>query len=140
MKKLKINFYLFLSGFFLVVFTGCGSGQQKSEDKSTVEPETEISAELQKEKSDLLAKANEELSSINKKILELNDKIHEKGGKLTDAQNQAIDEFELKRANVNKCMHQIKNISPEGWEDFKTTFEKDLEDVKSSIDKILDGI
>lgn len=133
MKKLRINFYLVLSVFFLVVFSGCGTGQKKSSD----ETQPEISAEFKQEQSDLLAKANQELSGINQKIRELNDKIKEKGGKLTDAQNEAIDEFEKKRASVNKCMHQIKNISPEGWEDFKTTFEKDLEEVKASIDKIL---
>ena len=104
------------------------------------EPQPEISAEFKQEQSDLLAKANQELSSINQKIRELNDKIKENGGKLTDAQNEAIDEFEEKRASVNKCMHQIKNISPEGWEDFKTTFEKDLEEVKTQIDAILEGV
>jgi TolA-binding protein len=135
MKNLRINFYLFLSVFFLVVITGCGSGQQKGE--STGEPESEISAEIQKEKSELLAKANAELSEINQKIRTLNDKIQKKGGKLTDAQNEALDEFEEKRGSVNKCMHQIKNISSEGWKDFKTTFEKDLEEVKTQIDEIL---
>lgn len=133
MKKLRINFYLVLSVFFLVVFSGCGTGQKKSSD----ETQLEISAELKQEQSDLLAKANQELSGINQKIRELNDKIKEKGGKLTDAQNEAIDEFEKKRASVNKCMHQIKNISQDGWEEFKSTFEKDLEEVKTSIDEIL---
>lgn len=140
MKKFKNHFYLLLTGFFLVVFTGCGSGQQKNDEKSAGEPEAEISAEIQKEKSELLAKANADLSEINQKIRELNDKIKEKGGKLTEEQNEAIDEFEEKRASVNKCMHQIKNISQDGWEDFKTTFEKDLEEVKTSIDEILEGI
>jgi uncharacterized protein YoxC len=133
MKNSRINFCLFLSVFFLVVLSGCGSGQQKS----TEETQPEISAEFKQEQSELLAKANQELSSINQKIRELNDKIKAKGGKLTDAQNEAIDEFEEKRASVNKCMHQIKNISQEGWEDFKSTFEKDLEEVKTSIDEIL---
>ncbi len=133
MKNLRINFCLFLSVFFLVVFSGCGSGQKKSSD----EKPPEISAEFKQEQSELLAKANQELSSINQKIRELNDKIKEKGGKLTDEQNEAIDEFEEKRASVNKCMHQIKNISQDGWEEFKSTFEKDLEDVKTSIDEIL---
>jgi TolA-binding protein len=140
MKKLRINFCLFLIGVCLFGFSGCDSGQQKSGDKNAGELKSEISAEFQQEKSDLLARANQELSAINQKIRDLNDKIQKKGGKLTDAQNEAIDEFEEKRASVNKCMHQIKNISQEGWEDFKSTFEKDLEEVKSSIDEILAGL
>ncbi|MBW6534877.1 MAG: hypothetical protein K0B11_07710 [Mariniphaga sp.] len=136
MSTLKKSFGILLSGLLLVVLSGCGTGQKKSAE----EIQLEISAEFKQEQSELLAKANQELSGINQKIRELNDKIKEKGGKLTDAQNEAIDEFEEKRASVNKCMHQIKNISPEGWDDFKTTFEKDLEEVKSSIDEILAGL
>jgi len=136
MSTLKRTFGILLSSLLLVVFSGCGSGQKKSAE----ETQPEISAEFKQEQSELLAKANQELSGINQKIRELNDKIQENGGKLTDAQNEAIDEFEEKRASVNKCMHQIKNISPEGWEDFKTTFEKDLEEVKSQIDEILEGL
>lgn len=136
MSTLKKTLGILISGLLLVVFSGCGTGQK---DKSG-EVQPEVSAEFKQEQSDLLAKANDELSGINKKILELNDKIKEKGGKLTDAQNEAIDEFEIKRSNVNKCMRQIKNISPEGWEEFKATFEKDLEEVKASIDKILEGL
>jgi chromosome segregation ATPase len=124
----------------MVVFSGCGTGQKKNANATQEEVKSEISAEFLQEQSDLLAKANQELSEINQKIRALNDKIKEKGGKLTDAQNEAIDKFEEKRASVNKCMHQIKNISPEGWEDFKATFEKDMEDVKASIDKILEEI
>jgi TolA-binding protein len=136
MATLKTTFGILLSSLLLVVFSGCGSGQKKSAE----ETQPEISAEFKQEQSELLAKANQELSSINQKIRELNDKIKEKGGKLTDAQNEAIDEFEEKRASVNKCMHQIKNISPQGWDDFKTTFEKDMEEVKNQIDEILEGL
>ena len=136
MSTLKRTFGILLSSLLLVVFSGCDSGQKKSAEDT----QPEISAEFKQKQSELLAKANQELSAINQKIRELNDKIQENGGKLTDAQNEAIDEFEEKRASVNKCMHQIKNISPEGWEDFKTTFEKDLEEVKSQIDEILEGL
>jgi TolA-binding protein len=136
MATLKTTFGILLSSLLLVVFSGCGSGQKKSAE----ETQPEISAEFKQEQSELLAKANQELSSINQKIRELNDRIKEKGGKLTDAQNEAIDEFEEKRASVNKCMHQIKNISPQGWDDFKTTFEKDMEEVKNQIDEILEGL
>jgi peptidoglycan hydrolase CwlO-like protein len=138
MFTLMKNFSILLVAVSMVILSGCGTGQKKNATQDEVK--TEVSAEFLQEQSDLLSKANQELSGINKKILELNDKIKAKGGKLTDAQNEAIDTFEMKRANVNKCMHQIKNISPEGWEDFKTTFEKDLEDVKSSIDEILAGL
>lgn len=136
MKKMRIKSYLLIFVVFLCGTSSCNFGQKKSAGEVN-ETQSEITAAFKQEQSDLLAKANDELAGINKKILELNEKIKEKGGKLTDAQNEAIDEFEMKRANVNKCMHQIKNISPNGWEDFKTTFEKDLDDVKASIDKIL---
>jgi TolA-binding protein len=139
MVKMSKILCILLTGLSIILSSGCGS-KQKSGDSQSVDLTPEITAEFQKEQSELLAKANQELSSINQKIRELNDKIKRKGGKLTDAQNESIDKFEEKRASVNKCMHQIKNISQEGWEDFKTTFENDLEEVKSSIDEILAGI
>lgn len=137
MFTLMKNFSVLLVAVSMVVFSGCGTGGKKNANGAQDEVKTEISAEFLQEQNELLARANQELSGINKKILELNDKIKDKGGKLTDAQNEAIDEFEEKRAAVNKCMHEIKNISPEGWKDFKSTFEKDLEEVKSMIDEIL---
>jgi SMC interacting uncharacterized protein involved in chromosome segregation len=139
MLTLKRNLGVVLLCLGMVVFSSCNFGQKKNTNEAN-EALSEISAEFKQEQAELLATANEELSNINKKILELNDKIKAKEGKLTDAQNEAIDAFEEKRANVNKCMHQIKNISQEGWEDFKTTFEKDLEDVKAQIDEILAGL
>jgi peptidoglycan hydrolase CwlO-like protein len=140
MFALMKNFSILLVAVSMVVFSGCGTGQKKNANGTQDKVKSEVSTEFLQEQNELLAKANQELSGINKKILELNDKIKDKGGKLTDAQNEAIDEFEEKRASVNKCMHQIKNISPEGWKDFKSTFEKDLEEVKSMIDEILEGI
>lgn len=92
MKKLRIPFISTLSVFLLIVMFGCGTSQKKNADE-TNKIQSEVTAAFKQEQSDLLAKANEELSAINKKIMDLNDKIHEKGGKLTDAQNEAIDEF-----------------------------------------------
>lgn len=139
MFTLKKNLGIFLVAMLFAISAGCGSGQKKNAG-ATDEAQSATTAEFKQEQAELLAMANEELSGINKKILELNDKIKAGGGKLTDAQNEAIDAFEEKRASVNKCMHQIKNISQDGWDEFKTTFEKDLEEVKSSIDEILAGL
>lgn len=126
--------WIILFGFFTFIFSGCGSNSQKSEDKNTAEV---ISEELHQAHCDLLAKANEDLAGINQKVRDLNDKIREKGAKLTDAQNSALDDFEAKQTSINKRMHEIKNVKQEDWENFKTTLEKDLEDVKILIDSIL---
>lgn len=133
-----------LSGLLLIVlcvfiFSGCGTSTQKAEDKSAT-PENVISAELHQAHCDLLAKANEDLAGINQKVRDLNDKIRTKSGKFTDAQNKALDEFEVKQASINKRMHEIKTIKQEDWEIFKTTFEKDLEDINAIIDNILTEI
>jgi hypothetical protein len=126
--------WIILIGLSVFIFSGCGSNSQKSEDKNATEV---ISAELHQAHCDLLAKANEELAGINQKVRELNDKIREKGAKLTEAQNSALDDFEAKQASINKRMHEIKNVKQEDWENFKTTFEKDLGDVKTLIDSIV---
>jgi TolA-binding protein len=133
MEKFVSVVFLSLSVIFL---SGCGSGQQKGNDSEAGE-KTEITAEFQKEQQELVRLANEELSSINKKIMELNEKIQEEGTGLTDAQNEAIDEFEDKRKSVNNRLNEIESVSEEEWESFKTKFEDDLDKVKSKIDEIL---
>lgn len=136
MEKNKL-LWLILIGLSSFIFVSCGFNSQKNEDKSAVKIENVISEELHQAHCDLLSKANEELSGINQKVRELNDKIRESNKKLTDAQNSALDEFEEKQLSINKRMHEIKNIKQEDWENFKTNFENDLEEVKTKIDNIL---
>lgn len=137
MFKMSKFLWLFLIGFSIIAFSRCGSGQQKSEDKNASEPKSEISSEIQKEHNELSGKAVQEIHNINEKLTNLNDKIHtyhEKGGKLTEAQNKEIDEIEKIRATLNPRIHEINKISQEQWVSFKTTFEKDLDAVKTRID------
>lgn len=134
-----------LSGLLLIVlclfiFSGCGTSSKKAEDKNATATENVISEELHQAHCDLLAKANEELAAINQKVRDLNDKLRKKGGKFTDAQNKALDDFEAKQASINKRMHEIKTIRQEDWEAFKTTFEKDLEEINTLIDNILNEL
>lgn len=132
----RYNFFrLILSGFIFLLFTGCGFNSNKGENST--ETKNVISEELHQAHCDLLAQANERLAAINQKVRELNDKI-QNGAKLSDAQNTALDEFEVKQTSINKRMHEIKNVPQENWESFKTTFEKDLEEVESLIDKVLE--
>jgi hypothetical protein len=126
--------WIILIGFCGIIFWGCGTGSKKTEEKSATE--NVISEELHQAHCDLLAKANEELAGINQKVRDLNDKIRTKGSKLTDAQNSALDDFEARQASINKRMHQIKNVKQEEWDEFKTTLEKDLEEIQTLIDNI----
>jgi uncharacterized protein YoxC len=131
---------IILVGLFVFIFSGCNSGSQKSQDKNAAVQENVISEELHQAHCDLLSKANEELAGINQKVRTLNDKIREKGVKFTEAQNKALDDFDAKQASINKRMHEIKNVKQEDWENFKSTFEKDLEDINTLIDGIINEI
>ena len=128
---------IILIGLCVFIFSGCGFNSQKSDDKNTT---TVISEELHQAHCDLLAKANEELAGINQKVRTLNDKLRDKDGKFTDAQNKALDDFETKQASINKRMHEIKDVKQEDWENFKSTFEKDLEEINSIIDNIVNEL
>lgn len=136
MIKSKI-LWLFLMILSLTIISGCDFNSQKNEKKKAAETENVISEELHQAHCDLLAKANEDLAGINQKVRELNDKIRSRKAKLSDAQNSALDEFESKQASINKRMHQIKNVKQEDWENFKSTFEKDLEDINALIENII---
>ena len=133
----KSFIWVFVAVFGVFILGSCGTSSQKS-NVQAVETENVISEELHQAHCDLLAKANEELAGINQKVRDLNDKISQ-GGKLTDAQNAALDDFEAKQASINKRMHEIKNVKQEDWDSFKTTFEKDLVEIKTVIDEVLAG-
>ena len=142
---LKINklLWLIFIGSSIFLFSGCENGNQKSEDKSTTEPKSEISAELQKEHNDLHLKAGQEIHNINVKLTALNEKIqalNKMGSKLTAAQNKEIEDIEKIRSSINPRTQEINNVSQEQWENFKTLFIKDIEEVKSRIDKLLSEI
>jgi cell pole-organizing protein PopZ len=129
---------IILIGLSVFIFSGCGFNQQKNDNKNATV--NVISEELHQAHCDLLSKANEDLAGINTKVRALNDKIREKGGKFTEAQNKALDDFEAKQASINKRMHEIKDVNQEDWANFKSTFEKDLEDINNLIDSIAKGI
>lgn len=129
--------WLFLTGFMAFFFSGCGSNSQNGDVNNAISKENVVSEELHQAQCDLLAKANEEFAKVNQQVRNLNDKIREKGSKLTDAQNAALDDFEAKQISLNNRMHQIKNVKQADWENFKTTFEKDLEELQTKIDGIL---
>jgi len=136
--NLKYLNCLILIGLGLLIVWGCTPNSGQKADQNAASTEKVISEELHQAHCDLLASANEELALINQKVRDLNDKIRE-GGKLTEAQNAALDDFEARQASINKRMHEIKDVSQEDWEVFKTTFEKDLEEIKTIIDEILSG-
>ena len=143
MFKISKFLWLFLISCSIVIISGCGTGEQKSEDKNAGEPKSEISTQLLKEHRDLNAKARQEIHNINQKLIELNDKIqayNEKGRKLSEAQKKEIDEIEKIRATINPRIHEINNVSQEQWETFKTSFEKDIEEVKSRIDFLVNEL
>ena len=140
MVKIYKALWLFLAGSVIVAVSGCETGKQKSEAKQPVEQKTEITNQLITEHNDLLNKANQEIHNINDKLTLLNEKIHiyqEKGKKLTAAQNKEIDEIESIRGTINPRIHEINSISQEKWESFKTSLVKDIDEVKSRIDKLV---
>jgi hypothetical protein len=136
--NLKSWIGIILIGLSFFFFNGCSNDAQNGTDPKSGTTEKVISEELHQAHCDLLAKANEELAVINRKVRDLNDKIQE-GGKLTDVQNAALDDFEAKQATINKRMHEIKNVPQEEWEDFKATFENDLNEIQTIIDEVLAG-
>ncbi len=136
MFKISKILWVFLLIFSIIMLTGCNTEQSKNEDN----PKSEINAELLKEQNDLYEKVCKDFTEINQKVIELNNKIHSAKEKLSDEQNRAIDEIEKKRASVNDQMHGLKNVPESEWENFKITLEKNIVDVKTQINEVIEGI
>ena len=137
MKSKKI-WGLILVSFCLFIFSGCGTGTNK--DSQSSPPEKVISEELHQAHCDLLAKANQDLAEINNEVRTLNELIRNRKEPLTEAHNAALDELVAKQTSINKRMHEIKDVQQEDWEKFKSTFETDLEELKSILADLLDDL
>lgn len=140
MSEMSKFLWMCLLSCSILVFSGCNNSGQKTDEKKAPEQNTEVSAEIQKQQNDLLGKANQEIVNINQKLTILNEKIkayNERGRKLSEAQNKEIDEIEMLRGSLNPRVHQINEITVNEWENFKTTLEKDLENVKTRIDILI---
>ena len=135
MLNFKNSITLVCLSLMFLFFTGCNLVQKKEIASEPDVKDAEAEMIFQQEKSELLSKANAELSAINKRILACNDKIKQ-GIKLTEAQNKALDEFEAKRASINKRIHEIKDVQLSEWESFKTEFETDLTNASADIERI----
>lgn len=136
--KKSLGLVLVLFCFF--IFSGCGTSTNKAGDENASPEENMISEELHQAHCDLLSRANEALAEINDQVRTLNDKIRNSKEPLTDAQNKALDDLVAKQSSINKRMHEIKDVKQESWEDFKASFEKDLEELKSSLKEIIDDL
>ena len=133
MLSLKRFVSLIMMVGLIIAISGCGNVQQQKQEAAAAQAAAEV---LNKAHSELLAKANEEIAAVNKRVMDLNEKMKSTEKKLTEAQNKEVDEIEKLRASVNQRMHEIKNISQADWETFKTSFEKDMIDLKARLDTI----
>lgn len=143
MFKINKSLWLLFIGICIFLISGCENGNQKSDDKSAVEPKSEISAELLKKHNDLRIKASQEIHNINVKLTALNEKIqalNKAGSKLTAAQNKEIEDIEKIRSSINPKIQEINSVTEENWENFKTSFLKDIDEVKSRIDNLVNEI
>ncbi len=143
MFKINKTLCLLFIGICIFLFSGCDNGNQKSDDKSAVEPKSEISAELLKKQNDLRIRASQEIHNINVKLTALNEKIqalNKAGSKLTAVQHKEIEDIEKIRSSINPRIQEINRVTEGNWENFKPSFLKDIEEVKSRIDNLVNEI
>jgi outer membrane murein-binding lipoprotein Lpp len=131
--KILVAVFISISTF---TFSACNSGQQNKNDESSSE-ET-ISAKFMEMQNNLKSMVSEEFSAINDKVRELNALIEEKGEGLTDEQEKLLDEIQEKRVEVNNRLNEIDNTAEEDWEEFRASFEDDLEEIKTKLDSVLE--
>jgi len=132
-SKILAAVFISISAF---TFSACNSGQQNKNDESSSE-ET-ISAKFMEMQNDLKSMVSEEFSDINDKVRKLNALIEEKGEGLTDKQEEMLDEIQEKRVEVNNRLNEIDSVSEEEWDDFRATFENDLEEINTKLDSVID--
>lgn len=138
MFKLNKLVCAFLIAFAMVTLTNCGTNQSKNE--TNVEQPSPEALQLLTDQNELYEQVCRDFSDINQKVMELNRKIRTMTGKLTEAQNAAIDEIEAKRTSISTRMKTVKTIPEADWESFKSTLEQDISDTKTKLDDLLSTI
>ncbi len=136
LKNKRISTALLVS-LCMIAFSGCNSGQQKQNKNDSSELSEEVRAEMLESQNELSQMVSEGFANINDKIRDLNQQIEEQGYQLNEEQNEALDEIQEKRVEVNDRLGEIENVSQEEWEHFRSSFENDLDEIKSKIDGIL---
>ena len=135
MKSSKTISALFIFIMSALAIVGCNSAQKQNED--TKDSEYEISAEMVEKQNELKQLASDEFSSINDKVRELNSRLEEEGAELSEHQKELLDEIQEMRVDANSRLNEVENVSEEEWEDFKASFENELESIQTKLDEVL---
>ncbi len=89
--------------------------------------------ELQKEIDNYLAEARIMIDENNKTIEKLKSQSTKAGDKTADAYKSAVDKLMKKNADLQVKLDESVEDSEEGWADFKTEFNRDMNTLGTSI-------
>ncbi|MBK8623877.1 MAG: hypothetical protein IPN79_19520 [Saprospiraceae bacterium] len=137
MKSFKLLALIVISGFITVMFS-CDSAKQKvtNAEENVVEAEQE----LQEAEDDYLADVekhrmmySERITANEQSIAEFNARVAEEKKEVKADYQNKIKELELKNSDMKKKMDEYKADGKDGWEKFKTEFDKDMDNLGNAI-------
>lgn len=137
MKSFNLLVLIVITGLSCTMIS-CESAKQKV--TSAEENVAEAEKELEVAKDDYLADVEkhrilylERIAANDQSIAEFNARVaKEKKEARAEYQNK-IKELELKNSDMRKKMDEYKADGKEGWEKFKTEFEKDMNNLGVAI-------
>jgi hypothetical protein len=77
--------------------------------------------------------SDKKISDNNEKILALKEEIKLEKSELKTKNQKAIDELDQKNMKLKDRIHQYKQGDKNGWEAFKLSFNKDMDELGKSI-------
>ncbi|MBK7524483.1 MAG: hypothetical protein IPI53_10090 [Saprospiraceae bacterium] len=128
MKSFKLFTLIIMSGFIIAMIS-CDSAKQKvTNEKENV---TEAEKQLEEAQDDYLADVekhrimySERIAANNQSIAEFNERVAKEKKEVKVQYLNKIKELELKNSDMKKKMDEYKADTKEGWEKFKTEFER----------------
>lgn len=120
------------------MLTGCESSSEKAEDAQEKVDEAnkdleEAKEEYQKEIENYRRETEEKTVANDRAIAELRAKVDNQKREAREEYRKKIDELEQKNAEMKRKMTDYKPEGKDGWDKFKTEFNRDMEDLGNSF-------
>ena len=135
-NRIKILTISVLALMFL--FSGCNQKAKEEDKDEQVKQELkdvgeEVDELVKAERDKLENDLNNAIADFDQKIEKLNQQIENQKVKISQEQEDALAELKTKRDELQGRLDEAKVQSKEEWNEFKSEFEKDFDNFKTSV-------
>lgn len=144
-KKVKSRLFtlisIVLAASLFFVLTSCESSSEKvkSSEVDLLKAEQDLekaNAEYKKDVEAYRIETKNKIDSNNKQIVKFKSRIDSKDKDKKEEYNKQVEKLERKNQKMKSKMNNYKADSKDNWESFKTDFNREMDELGSSINTL----